>query len=182
MNKLFAAMMTLIILGTVVVVFGLGALSIMGGPQADAPSTTGDREQMLLYGTDFDDWAYLSATSDLQWRWDTADDGQSYLRLRRVISPTLLVYALLWQDQIVARAYGRAICEQGSSLPSTSLDSDGNAKVLVCVADRDGTTWLKGETLLPSPALWQEDFGPYSVREDLSSWDWALVAQRLGET
>lgn len=44
MNKFFAALMTLIILITVVVVFALGALSVTGGvgasnPNADAAAT-----------------------------------------------------------------------------------------------------------------------------------------------
>ena len=56
MNKLFAALMTAMILGTVAVVFVLGIMSVGGLPE----NTTPQAEQIapesgLTYGTDFTD-------------------------------------------------------------------------------------------------------------------------------
>ena len=61
MNKLFAALMTAMILGTVAVVFVLGVMSLGGLPE----NTTPEAEQVTLdgaltYGTDFTDWQYLN--------------------------------------------------------------------------------------------------------------------------
>ncbi len=56
MNKLFAALMTAMILGTVAVVFVLGIMSVGGLPE----NTTPEAEQItpdsgFTYGTDFTD-------------------------------------------------------------------------------------------------------------------------------
>lgn len=176
MNKVFTLLMTAIILATVVVVFGLGLLAIWGGPAPKPPPEAQARQALLSYGTDFDNWQYLSPSSDVQWRWDIADDGEQYVRLRRVASPQLLIYALSWQDQVVARAYWKIPCERGSTVTSGALNAEGIPKELSCVSDQDGTSWLRGETLLPSPSHWREDFRIFMVNEDLSQWDWALAA------
>ncbi len=176
MNKLLAGLMTLVVLGTVVVVFGLGALSLTGGIGATitAPPNQSERDRLLTYGTDFDDWQYLNSLSPTQWRWDTADDGKPYVRLRRVITDQMLVYAFEWQQQIVARAYWLASCERGTT---TSVSSIGGSEdySLVCVADKDGSTWLRGEALLPHPGQWHQDFGELAVNVDLSTWEWATA-------
>ena len=64
MNKLFAALMTAMILGTVAVVFALGIMSLGGLPE----NTTPKAEQIkpdsgLTYGTDFTDWQYLTSVA-----------------------------------------------------------------------------------------------------------------------
>jgi len=75
MNKLFAALMTAMILGTVAVVFVLGLMSLGGLPE----NTTPEAEQItpdsgLTYGTDFTDWQYLTSV------------GQTWLRGESVLS------------------------------------------------------------------------------------------------
>ncbi|MDG2460637.1 MAG: hypothetical protein P8M73_07130 [Luminiphilus sp.] len=173
MNKLLAGLMTVIILATVVMVFGLGALSLTGGmespiPRLPAPS---EREQLLTYGTNFDDWKYMSPNSTTQWRPDIADDGNHYIRLRQVISKQVLVYGFEWEQQIVARAFWRETCDPGT--PTTEIvigASDDHA--FACIADLDGTTWLTVKTLLPGPIRWRGDFGKFSIDVDLSTWEW----------
>ena len=95
MNKLFAALMTAMILGTVAVVFVLGVMSLGGLPK----NTTPEAEQVTLdsaltYGTDFTDWQYLNSARQTQWRCEKADDGRSSVRLRRILSESLQVDAL----------------------------------------------------------------------------------------
>ena len=48
---------------------------------------------------------------------------------------------------------------------------------LLCVADRDGHTWLRGESVLYAPAQWQEDFEVFVVDVDLSTWEWTAARQ-----
>ena len=90
MNKLFAALMTAMILGTVAVVFALGIMSLGGLPE----NTTPEAEKItpdsgLTCGTDFTDWQYLTSVEQTQWRYDEADDGRQSVRLRRILSPSL---------------------------------------------------------------------------------------------
>ena len=71
MNKLFAALMTVMILGTVAVVFVLGVMSLGGLPE----NTTPEGEQVTLdsaltYGTDTTDWQYLNSARQTQWRYE----------------------------------------------------------------------------------------------------------------
>ena len=176
MNKLLAGLMTLVVLGTVVVVFGLGALSLMGGigSPVTSPATQAERDKLLTYGTDFDDWQYFDPASPTQWRWDIADDGEAYVRLRQVVTNQMLVYAFEWRKQIVARAYWLTDCERGS-LTTVSNMGSGEDYSLACVGDKDGTTWLRGEALLPSPGRWHQDFGDLTVSVDLSTWEWATA-------
>ena len=81
MNKLFAALMTAMILGTVAVVFVLGVMSLGGLPE----NTTPEAEQVTLdgaltYGTDFTDWQYLNSARQTRWRYEKADDGRQSVR------------------------------------------------------------------------------------------------------
>ena len=104
MNKLFAALMTAMILGTVAVVFALGIMSLGGLPE----NTTPEAEQItpdsgLTYGTDFTDWQYLTSVAQTQWRYDEADDGRQSVRLRRILSPSLQAHALEQDSGLVAR-------------------------------------------------------------------------------
>ena len=45
----------------------------------------------------------------------------------------------------------------------------GETKSLVCVADRDGHTWLRGESVLSAPAGLQENFKESLVYVDLNT-------------
>ena len=54
MNKLFAALMTVMILGTVAVVFVLGIMSLGGLPENTTPEAEHiTSDSALTYGTDF---------------------------------------------------------------------------------------------------------------------------------
>jgi hypothetical protein len=177
MNKLFAALMTAMILGTVAVVFVLGVMSLGGLPE----NTTPEAEQItpdsgLTYGTDFTDWQYLTAAAHTQWRYEKADDGRQSVRLRRILSESLQVHALEQDTGLVVRAYQRIGCQRGET-QAASTPENGEAKALFCVADRGGHTWLRGESLLSAPAHWQEDFGAFVVDVDLSTWEWQAARQ-----
>ena len=177
MNKLFAALMTAMILGTVAVVFALGIMSLGGLPE----NTTPEAEQItpdsgLTYGTDFTDWQYLTAAAHTQWRYEKADDGRQSVRLRRILSESLQVHALEQDTGLVVRAYQRMGCQRGET-QAASTPENGEAKALFCVADRDGHTWLRGESVLSAPARWQEDFGAFFVDVDLSTWEWQAARQ-----
>ena len=177
MNKLFAALMTAMILGTVAVVFVLGIMSLGGLPE----NTTPEAEQMtsdsaLTYGTDFTDWQYLTATARTQWRYEQTDDGRQSVRLRRILPKSLQVHALEQDTGLLVRAYHRTRCQRGETkVVSTSAEVE--TKPLLCVADGDGHTWLRGESLLSAPARWQEDFGAFVVDVNLSTWEWQAARQ-----
>ena len=177
MNKLFAALMTAMILGTVAVVFVLGLMSLGGLPE----NTTPEAEQItpdsgLTYGTDFTDWQYLTSVAQTQWRYDEADNGWRSVRLRRILSPSLQVHALEQDTGLVVRAYQRSACQRGETKVGSTLEK-GRTKPLLCVADREGHTWLRGETVIPSPARWKEDFGAFLVDVDFSTWEWQTARQ-----
>ena len=177
MNKLFAALMTAMILGTVGVVFVLGVMSLGGLPE----NTTSEAEQAtsdsaLTYGTDFTDWQYLNSARQTQWRSEIADDGRQSVRLRRILSPSLQVHALEQDSGLVVRAYQRSICRRGETV-TASTSKKGGTKRLLCVADRDEQTWLRGESVLSAPARWQEDFEVFVVDVDLSTWEWQAARQ-----
>tara|TARA_B100000035_G_scaffold241838_1_gene210315 strand:+ start:341 stop:901 length:561 start_codon:yes stop_codon:yes gene_type:complete len=177
MNKLFAALMTAMILGTVAVVFVLGIMSLGGlseNTTSEADQATSD--SALTYGTDFTDWQSLTAAARTQWRYEEADDGRQLVRLRRILSPALQVHALVQDTGLVVRAYQRTVCQQGET-QMASTPENGEAKSLLCVADRDGATWLRGESALSAPARWQEDFGAFVVDVDLSTWEWQAARQ-----
>ena len=162
MNKLFAALMTAMILGTVAVVFVLGVMSLGGVPE----NTTPEAEQVTLdgaltYGTDFTDWQYLNSARQTRWRYKKADDGRQSVRLRRILSESLQVHALDQNAGLVVRVYQRTGCQRGATKVA-STPENGEAIALLCVADRDGHTWLRGESVLYAPARWQEDFGVLS--------------------
>ena len=177
MNKLFAALMTVMILGTVAVVFVLGVMSLGGLPE----NTTPEGEQVTLdsaltYGTDFTDWQYLNSARQTQWRYEKADNGRSAVRLRRILPESLQVHALEQDKGLVVRAYQRTVCQRGETqVVSTSLQVE--TEPLLCVADRDGQTWLRGKSMLYAPARWQEDFEVFVVDVDLSTWEWQAARQ-----
>ena len=177
MNKLFAALMTAMILGTVAVVFVLSVMSLGGLPE----NTTPEAEQVTLdgaltYGTDFTDWQYLNSARQTRWRYEKADDGRQSVRLRRILSESLQVHALDQDAGLVVRVYQRTGCQRGATKVA-STPENGEAIALLCVADRDGHTWLRGESVLPAPARWQEDFGAFAVDVDLSTWEWQAARQ-----
>ena len=177
MNKLFAALMTAMILGTVAVVFVLGVMSLGGLPENTAPEAEQvTSDSALTYGTDFTDWQYLTATARTQWRYEQTDDGRQWVRLRRILSESLQVHALEQDTGLVVRAYHRTGCERGETQVASTPDN-GETKPLLCVTDRDGHTWLRGESVLPAPARWQEDFGAFVVDVDLSTWEWQAARQ-----
>ena len=177
MNKLFAALMTAMILGTVAVVFVLGVMSLGGLPE----NTTPEAEQVTLdgaltYGTDFTDWQYLNSARQTRWRYEKTDDGRQSVRLRRILSESLQVHALDQDAGLVVRVYHRTGCQRGATKVA-STPENGEAIVLLCVADRDGHTWLRGESVLYAPARWQEDFEVFVVDVDLSTWEWQAARQ-----
>ena len=177
MNKLFAALMTAMILGTVAVVFVLGFMSLGGLPK----NTTPDAEQVnldsaLTYGTYLTDWQYLNSARQTQWRCEKADDGWSSVRLRRILSESLQVHALEQDKGLVVCAYQRTVCQRGET-QVVSTSSQVETEPLLCVADRDGHTWLRGESVLYAPAQWQEDFEVFVVDVDLSTWEWTAARQ-----
>ena len=177
MNKLFAALMTTMILGTVAVVFVLGIMSLGGLPEnttPDAGPMTSD--SALTYGTDFTDWQYLTAAAHTQWRYEQTDGGRQWVRLRRILSESLQVHALDQDTGLVVRAYHRTGCHRGETQVASTPDN-GETKPLLCVADRDGDTWLRGESVLSAPARWREDFGAFLVDVDLSTWEWQAARQ-----
>ena len=111
MNKLFAALMTAMIVGTVAVVFVLGVMSLGGLSK----NTTPEAEQVTLdsaltYGTDLKDWQYLNSARQTQWRCEKANIGRSSVRLRRILSESLQVHALEQDKGLVVRAYQRTVC------------------------------------------------------------------------
>lgn len=177
MNKLFAALMTVMILGTVAVVFFLGIMSLGGLPE----NTTPEAEQIisdsaLVYGTDFTDWRYLTSAALTQWRYDEADNGRQLVRLRRILSESLQVHALEQDTGPLLRAYHRKLCQRGETQVIGTVEQ-GETKSLLCVADRDGHTWLTGESILSAPARWQENFKKFLVDVDLSTWEWPAARQ-----
>ena len=177
MNKLFAALMTAMILGTVAVVFVLGVMSL-GGLSENTMSAS---EQMtsdsaLTYGTDFTDWQCLTAAEHTQWRHEKTDDGRQSVRLRRILSESLQVHALDQDAGLVVRVYHRTGCQRGET-QVVSTSSQVETEPLLCVADRDGHTWLRGESVLYAPAQWQEDFEVFVVDVDLSTWEWKAARQ-----
>ena len=177
MNKLFAALMTVMILGTVAVVFMLGVMSL-GGLSENTMSAS---EQMtsdsaLTYGTDFTDWQYLNSARQTRWRYEKADDGRQSVRLRRILSESLQIHALDQDAGLVVRVYQRTGCQRGATKVA-STPENGEAIALLCVADRDGHTWLRGESVLYAPARWQEDFEVFVVDADLSTWEWQAARQ-----
>ena len=177
MNKLFAALMTVIILGTVAVVFVLGIMSLGGLPEntkLEAKQITSD--SALSYGTDFTDWQYLTSATLTQWRYDEAENGRQLVRLRRILSESLQVHALEQDTELVVRAYHRTVCQRGETQVTWTVEQ-GETKSLLCVADRDGHTWLRGESVLSAPARWQEDFKEFLVDVDLSTWEWPAARQ-----
>ena len=144
MNRLFATLMTVIILGTVAVVFVLGIMSLGGLPEI----TTPEAEQITLgsaltYGTDFTDWRYLTSAALPQRRYGEADNGRQLVRLRRILSESLQVHALEQDTGLVVRTYHRTACQRGET-KMTWTSEQGEKKFLLCVADRDGNTWLRG--------------------------------------
>ena len=177
MNKLFAALMTAMILGTVAVVFALGIMSLGGLPENAAregePVTS---DSALTYGTDFTDWQYLNSGGQTQWRYDEADNGWRSVRLRRILSPSLQVHALEQDSGLVVRAYQRTACRRGETKVASTPEKE-RTKSLLCVADREGHTWLRGEAVLPSPARWYEDFGAFLVDVDFGTWEWQAARQ-----
>ena len=52
MQKIFAAIMTLMVVATVIAVFALGALSLTGGPGADAVDSHGVTERCTPSGAE----------------------------------------------------------------------------------------------------------------------------------
>lgn len=177
MNKLFAALMTAMILGTVAVVFVLGIMSLGGLPENTTPEAEqATSDSALTYGTDFTDWQYLTAAARTQWRYDQADNGQQRVRLRRILSESLQVHALEQDTGLVVRAYHRTGCQRGKTQVA-STPENGETKPLLCVADRDGATWLRGESVLSAPARWQEDFEAFVVDVNLSTWEWQVARQ-----
>ena len=177
MNKLFAALMTAMILGTVAVVFVLGVMSLGGLPK----NTTPEAEQVnldsaLTYGTYLTDWQYLNSARQTQWRCENADDGRSSVRLRRILSESLQVHALEQDKGLVVCAYQRTACQRGET-QVVSTSSQVEREPLLCVADRGGHTRLRGESVLYAPARWQEDFEVFVVDADLSTWEWQAARQ-----
>ena len=71
--------------------------------------------------------------------------------------------------RLVMRVYHRTGCQRGATKVA-STPENGEAIVLLCVADRDGNTWLRGESVLYAPARWQDDFEVFVVDVDLSTW------------
>ena len=53
----------------------------------------------------------------------------------------------------------------------------GETKSLICVADRDGQIWLRGESVLSAAARWREDFEEFLVDVDLNTWEWPVARQ-----
>ena len=177
MNKLFAALMTAMILGTVAVVFVLGVMSLGGLSENTTPEAEqATSDSALTYGTDFTDWQYLTAAEHTQWRYEQTDDGRQWVRLRRILSQSLQVHALDQDTGLVVRAYHRTGCQRGE-MQVASTPENRETKPLLCVADRDGATWLRGESVLSTPARWQEDFGAFVVDVDLSTWEWQAARQ-----
>ena len=177
MNKLFAALMTAMILGTVAVVFVLGVMSLGGLPK----NTTPEAEQVTLdsaltYGTDLKDWQYLNSARQTKWRFEQADDGRSSVRLRRILSESLQVHALEQDKGLVVRTYQRTVCQRDETQVG-STSSQVETEPLLCVADRGGHTRLRGESVLYAPARWQEDFEVSVVDVDLSTWEWQAARQ-----
>ena len=154
MNKLFAALMTAMILGTVAVVFVLGFMSLGGLPKNTTPEAEHvTLDSALTYGTDFTDWQYLNSARQTQWRCEKADIGRSSVRLRRILSESLQVHALEQDKGLVVRAYQRTVCQRGET-QVVSTSSQIETEPLLCVADRDGHTWLIGDSVLYAPARW----------------------------
>lgn len=178
MNKFFAALMTLIVIVTIAVVFGLGVMSLGGMSSGDS---AGGRKEVpkdaLTYGTDYIDWQYLHSDHTTQWRRQLSDTGQPYIRLRQVLTPDLQIHAYELDGEVIARVYHRSRCQPGATQALPSANAETNAKTLLCVGDRAGQTWLRGQSNLRSPALWQEHFDTFSVDIDLAQWDWTAARQ-----
>jgi len=118
MNKLFAALMTVMILGTVAVVFVLGIMSLGGLPENTTPETEQiTLDSTLTYGTDFTDWRYLTSAALTQWRYDEADriDSRQLVRLRRILSGSLQAHALEQDTELAVRAYHCMVCQRGDT-------------------------------------------------------------------
>ena len=76
----------------------------------------------------------------------------------------------------MVRTYQRTVCQRGET-QVVSTSSQVETEPLLCVADRDGHTWLRGESVLYAPARWQEDFEVFVVDVDLSTWEWQAPRQ-----
>ena len=177
MNKLFAALMIVMILGTVAVVFVLGIMSLGGLPENTTPEAeqiTSDRA--LTYGTDLTDWRYLTSAALTQWRHDEPDNGQQFVHLRRILSESLQVHAPEQDTRLAVRTRHRTVCQRGETQVTWTFEQ-GETKFPLCVADRGGHTWLKRESVLSAPARWREDFKEFLVEFDLSTWEWPAARQ-----
>ena len=63
--------MTVMILGTVAVVFFMGIMSLGGLPENKTPEAEQiTSDSALTYGTDFTDWRYLTSAALTQWRYE----------------------------------------------------------------------------------------------------------------
>ena len=116
MNKLFAALMTVMILGTAAVVFVLGIMSLWGLPE----NTTTEAEQItsdgaLTYGIDFADWRYLTSAALTQWRHDEADNCRRLVYLWRILTESLQVHALEQETGLAVRTCHRTVCQRGET-------------------------------------------------------------------
>ncbi len=60
---------------------------------------------------------------------------------------------------------------------AASIFKQGQTKRPLPVADRDGQTWLRDESVLSALARWQEDFGLFVADVDLSTWKWRAARQ-----
>jgi len=111
-----------------------------------------------------------------QWRYDEADDGRQSVRLRRILPLCLQVHALGQDTGLVVRAYQRSICQRGETV-AASIFKQGETKRPLRVADRDGQTWLRDESVVSALARWQKDFGLLVADVDLSTWKWRAARQ-----
>lgn len=155
MNKLFAALLTVMILGTVAVVFVLGIMSLGGLPGNTTPEAGQiTLDSALTYSTDFTDWRNLTSVALKQWRYDEADNGRQLARLRRILSESLHGHALEQDTGLAVHAYHRTVCERGETQVTWTVEK-GGTKSLLCVADRDGHSWHRGESVFSAPARWR---------------------------
>ena len=137
MNKVFAALMTVMILGTVAVVFVLGIMSLRGLPESTTPEAERiTSDSALTSGSDFTDWRYLTSAALTQWRHCEADNGRQWVHLRRVLPESLRVHALEQDTWLAVRASHRRVCQQVKAQVTWTFEL-GETKSLLCVADRD---------------------------------------------
>ena len=169
MNKLFAALMTVMILGSVAVVFVLGIMSLGGLPENTTPGAEQiTSDSAATYGTDLTDWRYLTSAALTQWPHDAADNGRRLVHLWRILSESLQVHALEQDTGLAVRTCHRTVCQRGETQVTWAFEQ-GETKSLVCVADRDGHTWLRGESVLFAPAGLQENVKESLVYVDLNT-------------